>query len=187
MHRIYGVVGSVFQAVDENGRAATVVPAPDAAYVVSRGASRNIKDSPFNGSGKDTALDGGGGSQAVADYAADIILPDVELRFDGAALNQVGTAGKADKTARVVCVGCDVAIHREVLDGGVLDEVERSHALLIHAVSSFRLADVYRQGMSATVECAAEGAVFTRTYPCRHADILCQFHEFAAVVGVTVD
>ena len=65
--------------------------------------------------------------------------------------------------------------------------VERCHALLIRALSSLRLADVYRQGMSATVECAAEGTVFTRTYPCRHADILCQFHEFAAVVGVTVD
>ena len=83
----------------------------------------------------------------MADDAAGVVAADVDGGGDGAALNQVGAVGKAHEARGVVTGRGDGAADGQVLDGGVLDVVERGHALLVDASAGGRADDVGGNGV----------------------------------------
>ena len=124
----------------------------------------------------------------MADDAAGVVAADVERGGDGAVLNQVGAVGKAHKTTGVVTGRGDGASHFQVLDGGVLDIVERGHALLVDTGAGGRADDVGSDGVAATEERAAEGFVAAQAHHVGDADVGSQHHVLAAVVvGAVAD
>ena len=169
-------VGAGFHAVLKGGCAA-VAPAPDATDIVS--ATIHTVD----GAGEDAALDGGGGFPAVADDAAGVVAADVECGGDDAVLNEVGAVGKAHEARGVVACRGDGARHCQVLDGGTVDVMERSHALLICASTRRRAADVGSDGVAVAEEGAAEGFVAAQAHRGGDVDVGIQSDEFAAVVS----
>ena len=123
VHGIDPGVSTRFNTVLQYGRGFVVAPAPDAANVVT-----SILVSAYDGSGKDTVLDGGRRVQMAHD-AAFVVVPASNRCGDDAALNQVGAVGIAHKARRVHIGGVNSACHLQVLDGGVLDVVEGGDAV----------------------------------------------------------
>ena len=60
----------------------------------------------------------------MTDDAAGIVAADVERGGNNAALYQVGAAGKAYNSRRVILTGSDGAGHGEVADSGSVDVAE---------------------------------------------------------------
>ena len=152
-HRRDVGVGTILQAVLERRRSA-VAPAPDATDVLT------ITVHTIDGASEDTVLDGSLRVQAMADEAASIVAADVERGGDGAALYRIGAIGKTYDSCCVEAGGGDGACHCQVLDGGILDVVERSHTLLIHACTRRCAVDIGSQRLAVAVEDTAEGMVF---------------------------
>ena len=92
----------------------------------------------------------------------------------------------------MVAGGADGARHGEVLDGGIGDAVEGSHALLVGARAGGRAAEVGRQRVALAEEGAAERtpAVFV-LLPESHrrgdSDVAAQLHHLAAEVVTLTD
>ena len=167
-------VGALLQAVLKHGT--TGAPAPYAAEVAA------IAAHTVDGAGEDAALDGGGRTHSVTDDAASVVAADVERGGDGAVLNEVSAFGEAHETRGVVACRGDGSGHGQILDGGSIDIVERSHALLIRASTRRRAADIGRDGVAVAEEDAAEGIAVALAHRLRNRDVGGQFHVLAAIV-----
>ena len=119
----------------------------------------------------------------MADDAAGVVAADVKRGGDGTVLDEVGAVGEAHEARGVVACRGDGTCHGQVLDGGTVDVMERSHALLIDTGAGRRATDVGRQRVAVAEEGAAEGFVAAQAHRGGDVDVGIQSDEFAAVVS----
>ena len=108
-----------------------------------------------------------------------VITPIVDNGAD-AAVDDIGCSITAsNKSASVISVGVDVALHLEALDGSILDVAERGAI-----VRAPRSGIVKSQRLAVAEEGALERVAFTRANHRLDADVLVQFHILSAE-GIT--
>ena len=114
---------------------------------------------------------------------------------DGVTLAIGVAASPAYQTASILAVGSDSTSYRQVLDGSVLDIVERSYAAFVDAIARCCADDSGSQGMVVTIEGSLErsvnqqiAAVLAQTDHCRDVvDVCGELHKLALVVVAAID